>query len=110
MKIEVKNISKKFKNIQVLNDINVVFESGNIYSLIGKNGSCKSVFFKILCGFYYPTTGTVTFDKINYLKNHDFPKNIGVLIEHPSFIDDLTGYENLKLLAKIQNKIGDKEN
>ena len=105
MKIEVNNVSKLFGKNEVLHDINVTFESGKIYGLIGRNGSGKSVFLKILCGFYKPTTGTVIYDGINIVGDNLFPPNTRALIEHPSFLPDLTGYENLELLASIQNKI-----
>ena len=44
MKIEVKNVSKSFKKVPILEDININFEPGNIYALVGINGSDKSVF------------------------------------------------------------------
>ena len=66
MQIIVKNISKKFKKVTVLNNVNMTFESGKIYGLVGRNGSGKSVFLKILCSFYKPNTGEVLFDNINY--------------------------------------------
>ena len=109
MKIEVNNVTKKFKNIEVLKDINVTFESGKIYGLIGRNGSGKTVLLKILCGFYAPTSGDVIVNGENIVKNKTFPKNTRALIEKPGFIPELTGYENLEILAKIQNKIGEKE-
>lgn len=105
MKIEVKKLGKKFKNTEVLKDINLTFESSNIYGLVGRNGSGKSVFLKILCGFYSPTKGEVLFDDVNYIENNGFPKNTRALIEKPSFLPDLSGLDNLKLLASIQNKI-----
>lgn len=49
MQIIVKDVSKKFKKVTVLNNINMTFESGKIYGLVGRNGSGKSVFLKILC-------------------------------------------------------------
>lgn len=64
---------------------------------------------KIICGFYTPTSGEVLLDNYNYILNNDFPKSTRCLIEKPNFLPDLTGYENLKLLASIENKIGDKE-
>ena len=109
MKIEVKNVTKKFKNNTVLDNINLTFESGNIYGLVGRNGSGKSVLLKMICAFYEPTDGEILFDGINVIKNHDFPKDTRALIENPSFLPDLTGYENLKILADIQKKIGRKE-
>ena len=75
----------------------------------GRNGSGKSVLLKIICGFYTPSTGEVLLNNYNYILNNDFPKKTRCLIEKPNFLPDLTGYENLKLLASIENKIGDKE-
>lgn len=109
MKIEVKQVSKEFKKQMVLKDINVTFESGNIYGLIGRNGSGKSVFLKLLCALYCPTKGEILFDGENVIKEKKFPPSTGALIEKPSFIGDLTGFENLKLLASIQKKIGEDE-
>ncbi len=109
MKIEVKNLSKKFKKVIVVKDINITFKSGNIYGIIGRNGSGKSVFLKMLCAFYIPTTGTILQDGYDYIKNNEFPISTRALIEGPDFIPDLSGLENLKLLASIQNKIGEKE-
>ena len=105
MKIDVIDLSKKFKNISVLNNINLTMESGNIYGLYGKNGSGKSVFLKLICGFYFPTTGKILFDGKELNKELDYPPSLRALIEKPSFFPDLTGLENLKLLADIQNKI-----
>ena len=78
-------------------NVNLTFESGNIYGLVGRNGSGKSVLLKMICAFYEPTCGEILFDGINVIKNHDFPKDTRALIENPSFLPDLTGYENLKI-------------
>lgn len=109
MKIEVRNISKNFRNNFVLKDVNAFFESGHIYGLSGRNGAGKSVFLKILCGFYKPSSGEILFNNKKYDKDNLHLLNMRALIEKPNFFPELTGYENLRLLAKIQNKIGDKE-
>lgn len=105
MKIEIKNVTKDFKKINILHDLNVEFESGKIYGLIGRNGSGKSVFLKMICGFYEPTSGEILFDGKNIIKDKSFPPSTRALIEKPSFLPDLTGMENLELLASIQKKI-----
>jgi len=107
MKIEVKNLSKEFKEIEILKNININFTGGHIYGLIGRNGSGKSVFLKLLCGFYKPTNGQILYDGIDINEEKIFPPNTRALIEKPCFLPDLTGYENLQLLAHIQNKIND---
>ena len=109
MEIAVKNLTKSFKGIKILNNVNITFKSKKIIALVGRNGSGKSVLLKLLCGLYLPTEGEILFDNINYNLNDEYPPNTRALIEKPNFLDELTGYENLKLLAKIQNLISDKE-
>ncbi len=108
MEIKVENVSKYFKKVSVLQDVNMEFKEGNIYGLYGRNGSGKSVFLKIMSNLYKPSKGRILFDG----KENDFNRangTMGALIENPNFFPELTGLENLKLLAKIQNKIGEKE-
>lgn len=109
MKIEVKNLNKKFKKNIAINNVSVLFESGKIYGITGRNGSGKSVFLKLICSFYIPDNGCILQDGYDYIKNNSFPKETRALIENPCFISDLTGFENLKLLAKIQNIINDED-
>ncbi len=109
MEILLKNVSKKFGEHEVLKNVNMKFEGGKIYGFVGRNGSGKSVLLKIICGFYNVTSGEILLDNFNYIKNNSFPNDTRALIEKPNFLPDLTGYENLKLLASIQNKIDDKK-
>lgn len=109
MKLVLKNITKEFDGNNVIENISYEFEKGKIYGLVGKNGSGKTVLFKIICGFYYPNSGEILLDNYNYIDKNEFIPNTRALIDKPSFLPDLTGYENLKLLASIQNKIGEKE-
>ncbi len=109
MKIEMKNVTKKFKDIEILKNINLSFEEGKIYGLVGRNGSGKSVLLKLLCSFYTPTTGEILYDNIDINKEKIFPPNTRALIEKPNFMPELTGKENLLLLASIQKIIGEGE-
>lgn len=65
MKIEVKNVTKKFKDSVILEDVNLEFVGGKIYGLIGRNGSGKSVLLKMLCAFYEPSSGEILSKKKN---------------------------------------------
>lgn len=107
--IDVKNVTKEFDNNIIINDISVTFNKGNIYGFVGRNGSGKTVFLKMICSFYNPTSGEIKIDGENYNLNGRFPPSMRALIENPSFLPDLTGFENLKLLASIQNKITDND-
>lgn len=105
MKIELKKITKRFKDNIVLDNVDIEFNSGKIYGFTGRNGSGKTVLMKIICGFFKPSSGIVLFDKKDINKDFEFPPATRVLIESPQFIPMMTGYQNLKLLADIQGKI-----
>ena len=63
---------------------------------------------KLLSGFYKLDSGSVLYDGVSYSKNN-VCKDVRVLIDGPSFYGDLSGYDNLKLLADINKKISNKE-
>ena len=88
MKIEVKNVSKSFKNENVLNDVNLEFRSGKIYGLVGYNGSGKSVLLKMICAFYKPTTGEILINNKNYNKLEDFPNEIRAFFRNETKISN----------------------
>ena len=102
MRIEVNNFSKTFRNVSVLENISVNLESGAIYVIIGPNGSGKSMFLRAISGLIYPTSGSISIDGAVLHKDISFPKNIGIIIEKPSFLGYLTGLDNLKMLADIK--------
>lgn len=104
--IEIKNLTKKFKEAVVLNDISVSFEKGKVHGLIGRNGSGKTMLMKCICGMVPPTTGTVSVNGKVIGKDCDIPDNVGVIIETPGFLPVYSAYKNLKFLAVIKNKIG----
>lgn len=108
MKIEINNLSKTLDNNIILDNINMSLESGNIYGFIGRNGSGKTMLLKVICGFVKPTSGTILINDENALANNYFNNEIRALIEKPNFINNLSGFDNLKLLASINNKIDDK--
>ena len=109
MIIEIKNVSKKFKGVEVLKDVSMTLTEGHVYGFIGHNGSGKTVLLKLICAFLEPSSGEILFDGINVIKNNQFPPSTRALIERPSFISELSGKENLELLANIEKKIGENQ-
>ena len=100
--ITVKNVTMKFKGQVVLNDINIDFEMGKIYGIIGRNGSGKTVLLKCICGLLLPTAGTVTVNDKIIGRDVDFPENTGFIIENPAFLQNYSALKNLKYLASIK--------
>lgn len=108
-KIVVKNVSKVFGKEKVLDDVSLKVKKGSIVGIVGRNGSGKTVLFKLICGFYGASEGEITIDGKKLTKSHSTPENIGSIIETPGFLGSYSGYRNLKFLADIRNKIGKKE-
>lgn len=105
--IEIKNVTKKLDNNIILDDINLKFADGNIYGLVGRNGSGKSMLLKTICGFIAPDEGKVIVNNVDLYKTGTFPNSIAALIERPEYLPDLNAYENLKLIASIKKVISD---
>ncbi len=107
--ITVKNLTKKFKEATVLNNINIDFEAGKVHGLIGRNGSGKTMLMKCICGIVPYKIGEIRVNDKIIGKDVDIPANVGVIIETPGFLPNYSGFNNLKFLAKIKNKIGKDE-
>lgn len=105
MKIVLKNITKKYKNKEVLSHLNFEFDN-KIYAFIGHNGSGKSTLMRIITGLIEPTQGEVLFyqnDKIIDYKKVEF----GYLSQEFNAFKEFTVYEQLEYFA-IMKKINKK--
>ena len=104
--IKIENASKKIKDTVIYENIDMVCESGSIVGLIGKNGAGKTMLLKSICGLTDYTGGEITVLGKKIGKDVEIPDSIGVIIEVPGFLPNLSGYKNLKYLADIKGKIG----
>ena len=104
--ISVKNLSKDFGQERVIKSVTRDFEKGKIHGIVGNNGSGKTVLMKCICGFLIPTEGTVTVNGRRVGKDVDFPPGLGLIIETPGFLPNMTGVKNLEILASLNKKIG----
>ncbi|NLI89739.1 MAG: ATP-binding cassette domain-containing protein [Epulopiscium sp.] len=107
--IKLSNVSKSFKDICIFENLDIEFNQGEIHGIIGPNGCGKSVLFKLICGFMLPDKGNIYIDGVELNRDNRFPTNFGAIIDRPGYIDDISGFDNLKHLASIQNKIDDQK-
>lgn len=107
MNIKVEALSKKINGAMVLKDISCEFVSGNIYGIVGKNGSGKTMLLREIAGLIRPTKGSISVDGKTLHHDISFPLNLGLIIEKPDFLNYLTGFENLKMLAEIRHRVAD---
>lgn len=116
MKITLKNITKSFfqakEEINVLNDISLEIESGEIVALLGKSGSGKTTLLSLLAGLERPDQGSIHFDnlEINSLGEEslcDFrAKNLGIIFQQFHLIPHLSALENVLLSFEINGLDG----
>ena len=92
---------------KVLQDVNVEFENGTFYAVIGKSGAGKSTFLSLLAGLDTPTKGNILFENQDIAKtgySHHRSKHISLVFQNYNLIDYLTPLENLKLVNKTASK------
>jgi ABC-2 type transport system ATP-binding protein len=103
--VETKKLTKIIGNEIILKDVNTKFEKKKIYGIVGRNGSGKTMFLKSLCGFLTPTSGIVLINKKDIYKEETFSNNVGISFSNSNYIKELTGFENLELIANIKKQI-----
>lgn len=109
MIIKVENVSKIIRGNSVIEHISMELASGKVFGFRGINGSGKTMLMRLIAGLIYPTKGQITVDNKILGRDINFPENMGLLIENPTFLDNYSGFTNLKLLSSIQDKIDDKQ-
>ena len=93
--ISLKNVSKDFNNTNILNDINLTINEGELVRIVGSNGCGKTTLLKIIAGLLKEDGGNITYGE---------GCNIGAVIENPSFIENETLLYNLKFLYNLKSK------
>ena len=105
MRLSLCHVSKAIKGVEVLHDLNYTFLSGKIYGIQGKNGSGKTMLLRAAAGLIRPTSGYVETDEYRLTRQHPYVRDLGIMIETPSFIERETGRQNMLDLASIRNVI-----
>ncbi|KMK76611.1 ABC transporter ATP-binding protein [Alkalihalobacillus pseudalcaliphilus] len=100
--VETKQLSKKFNQDYAVSNVNLKVEEGDIYGFLGPNGAGKTTTIRMLLGLTKPSQGEVHLFGKSTKGNHLHAlRQIGSLVESPSYYPHLTGYENLEALRKI---------
>lgn len=106
LKIRTEHITKDYPGTRALDDINLTYEGGKVHALVGKNGSGKSTFVKILAGAVQPTMGELYLNdekvKFNYTSDA-YEKGIVSVYQEMSLVPGLTVAENI-FLGRLPKK------
>lgn len=105
--IKVNHAYKNIGGAVILDDVNLVLPANRIYAFVGENGSGKTMLLRAVAGLIRLNQGSIeVFGKV-IGRDISFPESIGITIENTGFWPDLTGIENLKLLASIRKTAKD---
>lgn len=100
--LDVRNVTKKYKNKTVVNKVSFNVVRGEIFGFVGPNGAGKSTTLKMICGLSAPTSGDIFINgksvKYNFEKAIE---HVGAFIDTPEMYPYLSGYDNLKILASL---------
>ena len=96
--IEIRHLSKSFRGMYAVNDLNMTVPIGAIYGFIGENGSGKSTTEKLICGHLVPDSGEIKLFGKDY-KDAGVRVRVGALIENAGCFPSSTVYQNLKMQA-----------
>ncbi|WP_175614663.1 ABC transporter ATP-binding protein [Piscibacillus halophilus] len=100
--IEITNVVKKYKEVTAVNQLNLTIQKGEIYGLLGPNGAGKSTTIFMLLGLTEPTEGELFIEGISPTKRPiEVKKKVGFLPDHVGVYEDLSGFENIILTARL---------
>ena len=98
--LSISNLTKHFGKIKAVNNLNLEVKAGQVFGMLGPNGSGKTTTLGMLMGVVNPTAGN--FSWFGQEPNHEIRKKIGAVLEHPIFYPYLSGQKNLELNAMIK--------
>ena len=98
--LSISNLTKHFGRIKAVNSLNLEVKAGQVFGMLGPNGSGKTTTLGMLMGVVNPTSGDFTW--FGEQPTHHIRKKIGAVLEHPIFYPYLTGQKNLELNAMVK--------
>jgi ABC-2 type transport system ATP-binding protein len=98
--LTIRNLTKRFGRLCAVNNLSLTVDRGQVFGMLGPNGSGKTTTLGMLMGVINPTAGEYLW--LGEKPTHHIRKKIGAVLEHPIFYPYLTGRQNLELMAMIK--------
>lgn len=103
--IEINSLTKDFKDLRAVNNLNLNVFKGDVFGFLGPNGAGKSTTIRMLLSLIKPTNGSINIFNQPLEKNRiEILKRVGAIVEKPDFYGYLSAYKNLEILGKISGK------
>lgn len=107
--IKIKNLSKSFGEVKAIDDLSLEIKPGEIVGFLGPNGAGKTTTMRLLSGFLYPDSGSITIDNVDLQDNIvESQKQIGYLAENNPLYRDLLVSEILNFSMDLKHLRRDK--
>lgn len=102
--INIQNLSKKYGKNEVLKDISLDFENGEVISVLGPNASGKTTMIKCILGLVIPNRGKINVNGQDIARHHSYRDDIGYMAQIARFPDNLRVKELINMIKDIRNK------
>ena len=103
MKIELNNIGKKYNDNWIFEGVNVQFDHGHVYPIIGNNGSGKSTLLQVISGYVTPNEGSIGYNQNGLISIEDWYKHLSIAAPYLDLFEEFTIDESIDLHIKLKS-------
>lgn len=106
--LEIQKLNKSYRKRKIINNLNMTVYKGDIYGFLGANGEGKTTTIRMITSLIKADSGDIIINGKSVINcKNEAIRNIGAMVEAPKFYENMSGYENLELMAKITPGVSD---
>ena len=106
--LEIQNLNKSYRRRKIIDNLNMSVYKGDIYGFLGANGEGKTTTIRMITSLIKADSGDIIINGKSVINcKNEAIRNIGAMVEAPKFYENMSGYENLELMARIMPGISD---
>ena len=106
--LEIQKLNKSYRKRKIINNLNMTVYKGDIYGFLGANGEGKTTTIRMITSLIKADSGDIIINGKSVINcKNEAIRNIGAMVEAPKFYENMSGYENLELMAKIMPGVSD---